>query len=106
MSEEDYSAAEVEESSEVFRMVFPPDDEASEVVEPGKKALDLPSSFVSAQRSAVLSAANPIPPVRSNHLGPVLVCELLVERIAIVSFVPDEPLWITRTVPFEPVLES
>jgi len=31
MPEEDYSAAEVKESSEVFGMIFPPDDEASEL---------------------------------------------------------------------------
>lgn len=41
MSETDHGAAEVKQSSEVFVMIFPPDEEASEVVEPGKKALDL-----------------------------------------------------------------
>ena len=107
MSEEYHSAAEVEESSEVFRMVFPGDDEASEVEEPGKKALDLPSSFVSAKRSSILGAPLPIPPVRCNHLGPILVRKLLVKRFSIVgvgfaclrgaSAVPDEPFRITRT---------
>ncbi len=41
MPEVDYSAVEVEESSEGFNMIIPPDDETSEVVEPGEVSLDL-----------------------------------------------------------------
>lgn len=92
MPEEDYSAAEVEESSEVFSMIFPPDDETSEVVEPGEESLDLPTSFVSTERSSILCAANTVPPIRCDHFGPILVREFVIERVAIVGFVPDEPL--------------
>jgi hypothetical protein len=95
MPEEDYSAAEVEESSEVFSMIFPPDDETSEVVEPGEESLDLPTSFVSTERSSILCAANTVPPIRCDHFGPILVREFVIERVAIVGFVPDEPLRIT-----------
>ena len=96
MSEEYQSATEIEESREVFRMILPPDNEAAEVVEPGEKPLNLPTPFVSAERSPVLCPPNPVPSIGRDHLSPVLFGNLFVERIAIVSFVADESLRIAR----------
>ena len=43
MPKQDNCASEIEECGEVFSMIFPSDNEAAEVVEPGKKPFHLPT---------------------------------------------------------------
>jgi hypothetical protein len=43
---------------EVLDIVFPPNHESAEVIEPGEEAFHFPSAFVSAQFSTVLSSGS------------------------------------------------
>jgi len=47
-------AGELDESEEVFDVVFPSRDESSEVVHPGEEPFDLPSFLVAAELAPVL----------------------------------------------------
>ena len=82
-------AGEVDESEEVFDVVFPSRDEPAEVVHPGEEPFDLPSLLVAAKLATVLRFAS-VATVRGNHLDAVFVFELLVELIRVVGLVPDQ----------------
>lgn len=93
MSHEYDRAAEVKEAGEVFAMVFPPHDESSEVAQPGKESIELPTSPVTAQSAAVLGAALSIRPIVRDYSDDMDLSQLPVERIAVVGVVTDEPPW-------------
>jgi hypothetical protein len=82
-------AGELDESEEVFDVVFPSRDEPSEVVHPGEESFDLPALLVAAELASVLRFAS-VAAVRGDHLHAVFVLELLVELIRIVRLVPDQ----------------
>jgi hypothetical protein len=84
-------AGKLNEAEEVFNMVLPVGDEATEGMHPGKEPLDFPSSAISAQRATVLGFAFPLAPVGCDHLDAVFGGELLVERVRVVGLVADEP---------------
>ena len=74
-------------------MPFIPDNQPAIVMQPGEEALDLPSSLVPAERSSVLCfGPDPVSPVRSDHFGIELSLEQLIQRVAVVSTVSDQPL--------------
>jgi hypothetical protein len=89
MPEEDAGTGELQHPGEVLDGTFPPGDEASEVVEPGEEAFDLPSPLGPAERPAVLGARAAAPMGR-DHLDAVLGQELRVERVAVVAAIADE----------------
>ena len=61
--------------------------------EPGEKALDLPASDVSSQRSAVLGLRTlAVRSVRRDELDPSLFAELRVEWIAVISSVANKTI--------------
>ena len=92
MPQQDAGAREVQHPQEVVDVVFPAGDETAEVMEPGEEPLDLPSTFVAAQRSAVLrSGLFAVPPVRGNHLH-VKLRQFHVQRIGVVGAVANEAL--------------
>jgi len=68
----------------------PTGNNAFELVEPGKRTFDLPSSFVPTQRSAVLSGgSDAIFAVRRDQFNATL-CQLLIERITVVGAIPNK----------------
>jgi len=74
----------------VFNMIFPPDHESAEVVEPSKEAFHFPSLLVSAQFSTVLSSRSfSTSSMGTNQLN-VLVVKLLAKRVRIVGSVSDQ----------------
>jgi hypothetical protein len=81
-------ACELDESEEVFDVVFPSGDESAVVVHPGEESFDLPAFLVAAELPPILRFAS-VPTVWSDHLDTVFVLELLVELIRVVSLVSD-----------------
>jgi len=90
MSEHHVQAGKLNEAEEIFDVIFPASDEATEGMHPGKEPFDLPSSSISTQWAAVLSLASPLAPVGRDHLDAVFSGELLVERIRVVGLVANE----------------
>jgi hypothetical protein len=79
----------LDESEEVFDVIFPSGDKPAEVVHPGEEAFDLPSLLVAAKLAPILCFTS-VATIRGNHLDAVLVLELLVELVRVVSLVPDQ----------------
>jgi hypothetical protein len=78
-------------SQEIIYMVFVPNNQSSEILKPGKQALDLPSTPVTPQSPAILvhgffsSFA-----MRCNHLNAALITKLFIKLIAVISFVANQ----------------
>jgi hypothetical protein len=72
-------------------MVFIPNDKTPEVVEPGKEPLHLPAASVSPKRAAILGD-RAVAAVRRDHLDATFVEKPCIQRVAVVRFVPDEPI--------------
>ena len=71
-------------------MVFQSSGESAEVVCLGKEPLHRPAFSIAAQLAAILSSAFASTPIRGNQFDPVLVFELLIERVRVVGFAADE----------------
>ena len=76
----------MDESEEVFDVIFPPSDEPSEVVHPGEEPFDLPALFVTAKLAPVLGFAS-VAAVRGDQFDALFVLEPLVEFVRVVSLV-------------------
>lgn len=76
-------------------MVFIADCDSTKVVEPSEQPLDFPTPAVPAQRPKILGLAS-IPPVGSDHLDAILGQQVLVQRVAVVGLVANQPLRIAR----------
>lgn len=72
-------------------MVLVPHCNPPKVVEPSEQPLDPPAPTVALQGPAILRFA-PIAPIRGNHLDPSLLPELLIQGVAVVSLVANQPL--------------
>jgi hypothetical protein len=83
-------ACEMDESEEVFDVVFPSCNESSEVVHPGKEPLHFPSFAIAAQLSAILGSVFSSASVRRDQLDAVLGGEFFIKRVRVVGFVADE----------------
>ena len=69
---------------------IPACNDAFECVEPGKQPLDFPSSFVPAQRAAILSGNSlAVAFVRGDQFD-ALGCQRLIERITVVGAIPNK----------------
>jgi hypothetical protein len=65
--------------------------DATEVLQPCEQPLDLPPSLVVPERSAVLRRRLlPVRPVRRDQLD-ALLFEFCIERVGVVSLIPDQP---------------
>ena len=73
-------------------MVFVADDKAAEVMEPSEKSLYLPTSSVATKRSTVLSGRSTIAAVWRDQFNATFVEKTCVQRVAVIRFVPDEPI--------------
>ena len=83
--------SELDEAQEVLRVALPARDQASVVVKPGKEPLDLPTPFGAPQGTTVLRDVASIPAVRGDQLDLALPEEPLVQGVAVVGPVADQP---------------
>jgi len=69
----------------------------TKVLQPGEQPLNLPSPYVTSQRSPVLGLGFlPVRPMRRNHLD-TLVFQPFVQRVTIISLVTDQSFgWVIR----------
>jgi hypothetical protein len=65
-------------------------DDAAAAVTPGEEAFDLPPALRATERPAVLGDRTP-PAIRRDHLDAVLLYQSVVEAIAVVAAVTDQP---------------
>jgi hypothetical protein len=78
-------------SQEIFYMIFVSDNQAPEVLKPGKQALDLPSAPIAPEFPAILgfrfftSFA-----MRCNHFNTALIKQLIVKFIAVVCLIANQ----------------
>ncbi len=96
----------MDETEIEFKLIVPTGNDPPEVVEPSKEAFHLPPSFISSERAAILSRG--LFPVshqsmRRNHFDPSGFFQAGIQRVAIIGFVSDQPLWVfTR----EPMMQG
>lgn len=64
---------------------------SAEVVEPGEQPLDPVATFVAPQGPTILRLP-PIAPIRGYHLDSVLLPKLLIQSVAVVSLIANQPL--------------
>ena len=86
-------AGELDESEEVFDVVFPSIDESSEVMHPGEEVLYFPALAVAAQLATILGFVFSSTSVRRDQLDAVFGGEFFIKRVRVVGFVADEPGW-------------
>ena len=91
MPQEDQRAGELHHTKEVDGVAFPAAGKSAEVLQPGKQPFDFPAPQVSAQRSAILSSLS-LAPVGRDHFDAVVLTKLLVQRVAVIGFVTNQPL--------------
>ena len=82
----------MDESEEVFDVVFPSGNESPEVVHPGEEPFDFPALLVSAKWPSVLGFAA-VAAVGRDHLDAVPVFESAGERVRVVCLVADQSRW-------------
>ena len=87
MPQQDDGTAEMEETEEVVCMIFPADDEPSEVMQPGKQAFDLPSFAVAAQDAAIVKAGTGASTTVWGNQQHLVFEQFLAQRIAVVGAV-------------------
>lgn len=91
MPQQDAGTTEQDEAEKVLDVAFVPGMDPAEVLEPREQALNLPTSSVPAQYSAILSPRTLAPAfVGRDQLDPPLLPESRVERIAVVSAVANK----------------
>jgi hypothetical protein len=78
-------------AEEVLDVVFPADDKARKVMQPGKESFHSPTPAVTPQRTAILRGFPALPAMRCDHLDTVAVGQVLVQAVAVVGFVADQP---------------
>ena len=91
MPEHHIQASKMDESEEVFDVVFPSIDESSEVMHPGEEVLYFPALAVAAQLATILGFVFSSTSVRRDQLDAVFGGEFFIERVRVVGFVADEP---------------
>jgi hypothetical protein len=72
-------------------MLFVADCNPTKVVEPSKQPLNFPAAAVAPQRPKILGLSS-IPPIRGDHLDAKLGQQVLVQSVAVVGLVSDQPL--------------
>src|SRR5262245_5898458 len=92
MPEKDDSASELNHPEEILWIVFPANDDATEIMKPSEQALDFPTAAVTTQAAAVLRLGGHAHKfVRGDELHAVAFLDPLVQRVAVVSAVADHP---------------
>lgn len=71
-------------------MTLPPSTQATEILEPGEQALDLPASLVTLEFAPVLGLGLATPAMRSDEFDTVFVGQPGIELVRVVGFVADQ----------------
>src|SRR5436190_4291022 len=79
------------ETLEIFGMIFISHHQPAKVEQPGKESLDFPAARKTTKRPAILSFDAPVHFIGSNHFYAVIDHQLFIQPIAVVSFIADEP---------------
>ncbi len=98
MSHEYREATELDKAQEIGGVMLMARQNATEVLQPGKQSLDLPSPFVSTQCPAVLRhGPGPIAPMRGDQLD-ALLFQLGIELVTVVGLISDQSsrVWATN----------
>lgn len=97
MPKENNRAREVQKTGEVGGAPLIPCDESARVLEPGEEPFDFPAAFIAAQCASILSEIDPRCAMRCDQFD-ATGGEGLVEAVAVIGGIADEPL---RIVPEE-----
>ena len=93
MPEKNDKAGKMKEPEKVFRVVFPAHHDASIIIEPSEEPLDFPPFLIAPKNASILrlvfDAATAS--VRCDDLGAVFRKNFLVQSVAIVGLVSDDP---------------
>ena len=74
-------------------MIFVSNHQTPEILNPGKKTFDLPSTDIATKLPAVLGALfAPILAMRCDHFNAAFIKKSLIKAIAIVGLIPDDPI--------------
>ena len=84
----------MDEALEVLGVVFPTDDQAAEVAQPGKESFHLPSALEASEAATVLGfrVGPSTVAMRRNHLGAKAFQQFRVQAITIVGFIANQSL--------------
>jgi hypothetical protein len=88
MPEQDQRRRQMEHSKKVFSVTFISREQTSEVLQPGKKPLDLRAPLVSLQPTFILGRVFSIPTMWGDELNAV-ESQLSVEVVRVVSVIGD-----------------
>lgn len=95
MPKQNNRACEMQKAAVIGGAPLIPSDESTRVLEPGKEPFDFPAPLIAAQRAPILGEVDPIRAMGGNQFD-AAGGEGLVERVAVIGGVPDEPLGIVR----------
>ncbi len=74
-------------------MILVSHDQASEVIQPGKQALDFPAALVTPERTAVLALRlGPVAAMRSDQLNAQFAFKVPIQPVGVIGLVPNPPL--------------
>ncbi len=92
MPQEDDGGSQVNHPEEIIWVAFPADYDAAIVMQPREQAFDFPSTAIAPQRAAILGQSSGARgSVWCDHLDAVVVHQPLIEAIAVVGAVTDQP---------------
>lgn len=95
MPKQNHRAGQLQKAREIGGASLIPRDESARVLQPGKEPFDFPAAFVAAQGASVLRQVDPIGSMGGDHRD-AAVGQALVERVAVIGSIADEPLGIVR----------
>ena len=91
MPKQNDGACEMQKADEIGSAPFVAGDEPPIVLQPGKQPFHLPAAAIPSEGAAVLSQVHPVRAVGRDELDPT-GGECLIEPVAVVRGVPDQPL--------------
>lgn len=103
-SQQDQHASKLDHAEKIVAMTFPTHQQAPKVFQPCEQTLDFPPAFVAPEFSPVLAVrSRAITTMRRNQLDPVLLGEKIVQRVAVISSIRNQPF---RLFGYEAVLDG
>src|SRR5690349_8503328 len=86
----------MQHAEKVVDVTFPAGDETTKVMQPGKEALDLPTSPGATQAATILRDVPTATPMRRDHLDAVRLHQRLIERVTVVAAIANQSRWEIR----------
>src|SRR5262249_55634296 len=104
MPQEDDGGSQVKHREEIFRVAFPADHDTAIVMQPREQAFYFPSTVIAPQHAAIFGeSSGAYGAVWRDHLDTVVLHQMLVQAVAVVGAVADQPF---RKVGEESFVES